>query len=123
MPLNTGRKMLGEIVCVIVLAFIPVNSNLFEELFTVKPMHFHVPCFGLFWFHARIYKAISGGVVCFESVGRLFVTKTNEKGKNSDTFFSIAECTRGFSSASEETTLRIVLHVVRIGPLRLVDGR
>ena len=27
------------------------------------------------------------------------------------------------ASASEETTLRIVLHVVRIGPLRLVDGR
>ena len=26
-------------------------------------------------------------------------------------------------SAAEETTLRIVLHVVRIGQLRLVDGR
>ena len=27
------------------------------------------------------------------------------------------------SSEAEETTLQIVLHVVRIGPLRLVDGR
>ena len=69
--------MLCEIVCVIVLAFIPVNSNLFEELFIAKPIHVHVPCFGIFWFHARIYKAISGGVVCFERGRSLFVTKTN----------------------------------------------
>ena len=40
--------MLGEIVGVIVLAFIPVKSNLFESFFIAKPMHVHVPCFGLF---------------------------------------------------------------------------
>ena len=27
------------------------------------------------------------------------------------------------ASAAEETTFRIALHVVRIGPLRFVDGR
>ena len=98
--MNTGRKILGEIVCVIVLDFIPVNSSLFEDFFIAKPVYVHVPCFGLFGFHARIYKAISGGVVCFERGRRLFVTDTNERGKNSDTFFSIAECTRGFSFSS-----------------------
>ena len=44
--------MLGEIVGVIVLAFIPINSNMFENFFIAKSMHVHVPCFGLFWFHA-----------------------------------------------------------------------
>ena len=82
--------MLVETVCVIVLAFIPLKLNMFEKFFVAKPMHIHVPCFGLFWFHAGIYKTISGGVVCFVSGRRLFVTKTNERGKNSDTFFSIA---------------------------------
>ena len=92
--------MLGEIVCVIFLAFIPVDLNLFEKLFVTKPMHVHVPCFGIFWFHAGIYKTISGGVVCLERGRRLFVTETDERGKNSDNFFSIAECTRGFSFSS-----------------------
>ena len=100
LPVNIGRKMLGEIVGIAVLAFISVNSNPFENFFIAKPMYVHVPCFGLFWFHARMYKAISGGVVCFERGRRLFVTKTNERGNNSDTFFSIAECTRGFSFSS-----------------------
>ena len=69
--------MLGEIVCAIVPYFIPVDSNLFENFFVAKPMHVHVPCFGLFWLHAGIYKTISGGVVCFERGRRLFVTDTD----------------------------------------------
>ena len=89
--------MLGEIVGVIVRAFIPVDSNLFENFFVAKPMHVHVPCFGLFWFRAVIYKTISGGVVCFERGRRMFVNETDDRGENSKTFFSIAECTRGFS--------------------------
>ena len=48
LPVKTGRKMLSEIVGVIVLAFIPVNSNLLVNFFIAKPMHVHVPCFGLF---------------------------------------------------------------------------
>ena len=100
LPVNAGRKIIGEVVCVIVLAFIPVDLNLFENLFVAKPMHVHVPYFGLFWFHAVIYKTISGGVVCFERGRRMFVTKTDERGENSETFFRISECTRGFSFIS-----------------------
>ena len=72
--MNAGRKILGEIVCVIVLAFILVDSNMFENFFVAKPMYIHVPCFGLFFIHAGIYKTISGGVVCIERGRRLFVT-------------------------------------------------
>ena len=77
--------MIGEVVCVIVLAFIPVYSNMFENFFVAKPMHVHVPYLGLFWFHAGIYKPISGGVVCLERVRRFFVTDTDEIRKNSCT--------------------------------------
>ena len=100
LPVNDGRKMIGKLVCVIVLDFIPVDSNLFENFFVAKPMHVHVPYVGLFWFHAGIYIAISGGVACIERGRRLFVTETDERRKNSDTFFSIAKCTCGFSFRS-----------------------
>ena len=56
---NAGRKMLGEVVSIIVLAFIPVDSNLFENLFVAKPMHVHVPCLGLLWIYAGFDKPIS----------------------------------------------------------------
>ena len=92
--------MRGELVCVIVLAFIPVDSNLFENFFVAKPIHVHVPCLGLFWLHAGIYKTISGAVVCLERGRRLFVTDADERGKNSNTLFSISEFTRGFSFSS-----------------------
>ena len=46
--------MIGEVVGVIVLAFISVDSNLFENLFVAKPMHVHVPCIGLLWLHSGI---------------------------------------------------------------------
>ena len=92
--------MLGEVVCVIVLAFIPVDSNLFENFFVAKPMHVHVPCLGLFWLHTGIYKSISGVVVYLERGRSLFVTETDERGNNIDTFFSIAECTFGLSFSS-----------------------
>ena len=42
LTVNAGRKILGEVVSVIVLAFIPVDSNLFENFFVAKPMHVHV---------------------------------------------------------------------------------
>ena len=42
--------MLGEVVGVIVLAFILVDSNIFENFFVAKPMHVHVPYLGLFGF-------------------------------------------------------------------------
>ena len=92
--------MLGEVVGVIVLAFVPVDSNLFEDLFVAKPMHVHVPCLGLLWLHAGIDKPISSGVVCLERSRRLLVTETNERRKNSDTIFSIAKGTCGFSLSS-----------------------
>ena len=92
--------MIGEVVYVIVLAFIPVDWNLFENLFVAKPMHVHVPCIGLLWLHAGIYKPISSGVVCLEGVRRLFVTNTDERRKNRNTFFSISKFTCGFSFSS-----------------------
>ena len=79
LPVKSGRKILGEIFCFIVLSFIQVYSNLFENLFVAKPMHVHLPCYGLFWFHAGIYKTISGGVFCFERSRRFFVTETTWK--------------------------------------------
>ena len=100
LTVKAGRKMLGELVGVIVLAFIPVDSNLFENLFVAKPMHVHVPCLGLLWLHAGIDKPISSGVVCLERSGRLFVTDTDERRKNSVTIFSIAKITCGFSFSS-----------------------
>ena len=96
LTVNSGRKILDEVVSVIVLAFIPVDSNLFENLFVAKPMHFHVPFLGLLWLRVGIYKTISSVVVYLERGRRLFVTKTNERKKNSDTFFSIAKFTCGF---------------------------
>ena len=84
--------MIGELVSVIVLAFIPVDSNMFEKLFVAKPMHVHVPCLGILWLHAGIYKTISSGVVCLERGRRLFVTDTDERRKNSDTYVIIANC-------------------------------
>ena len=92
--------MLGEVFSVIVLAFIPVNSNLFENLFVAKPMHVNVPCLGLLWLHAGIYKLISSGVVCLERGRSLFVTETNERRKNIYTFFSISNFTCGFIFSS-----------------------
>ena len=92
--------MLDEVVCVIFLAFIPLDSYLFDNLFIAKPMHVHVPCLGLFWFHSGIDKPISSVVVCLERGRRLFVTETDERRKNSDAFFSIAKCTCGFSFSS-----------------------
>ena len=100
LPVNAGRKMLGEVVCVIILAFIPVDLNLFEKFFVAKPMYVHVPCLGIFWFHAEIYESISGGVFCLERGRRLFVTDIDEIRKNIDTFFSISKCTCGFSFSS-----------------------
>ena len=98
--MNTGRKILGEVVGIIVLAFILVDLNLFENLFVAKPMHVHVLCLGLILLHAGIDKPISSGVVCLERSRRLLVTKTDERRKNSDTIFSIAKSTCGFSLSS-----------------------
>ena len=64
LTVNAGRKMIGEVVGVIVLAFIPVDANMFENIFVEKPMNFHVPCIGIIWIHAGIDKTISSGVVC-----------------------------------------------------------
>ena len=83
LTVNTGRKILGEVVGVIVLAFIPVYSNLFENLFVAKPVHVHVPCLGILRLHAGIYKPISSGVVCLERSRRLFVrTRFNTPSNN-----------------------------------------
>ena len=94
------EKMIGEVVRVIVLAFISLDSILFENLFVVKPMHVHVPCLGLIWLHSGIDKPISSGVVCLGSSRRFLVTETDERRNNSDTIFSIAKVTCVFSLSS-----------------------
>ena len=97
--------MLGEIVCIIVITFILVDPNLFENFFEAKPMHIHVPCFGIFLVSCWNLQTISGGVVCLERGRRLFVTETDKRGKHSDTFFSISECTRGFRFISRRNNI------------------
>ena len=100
MTVNAGSKMLGEVVGVIVIVFIPVDLNLFENLFISKPMYVHVSRLGLLWLHAGIDKPISSGVVCLERSRRLLVNETHEGRKNSDTIFSISKGTCGFSLSS-----------------------
>ena len=78
LTVNAGMKVLGDGVDVIFLAFIPVESNLFENLFVAKPMHVHVPRFVLLWLHAGIDKPISSGVVFLERIMRLLMTETYE---------------------------------------------
>ena len=100
LTVNDGRKIIGEVVGIIVLAFIPVDSNLFENLFVVKPIHVHVPCLRLLWIHAGIDKTNSSGVGYLERSRRLIMSETDERWKNSDTIFSIAKSTCGFSLSS-----------------------
>ena len=83
--------MIGELVGVIVLAFIPLDSNMLDNLFVAMPMHVHVPCLGLLWIYAGFDKPISSGVVFLERRRMLLVTKTDERRRNSNIIFSIAK--------------------------------
>ena len=69
--------MLDKVVSIIVLAFIPLDSNLFENLFVAKPILVHVPCLGLLWIYTGIDKPISSGVRFLERKRRLLVNETD----------------------------------------------
>ena len=64
--------MLGEIVGVVFLDFIPVNSNLFENFFIAKLIHVHVPCFGLFGFMLEFTKPSVVELSVLRGVGGFF---------------------------------------------------
>ncbi len=72
------RMMLGKVVRIVALAFLPIDTELLMSLFVTKPIPSHIPCFRPTLLDVGMNKAMRGGVVCFEWRGRLRVAKSKE---------------------------------------------
>ncbi len=70
--------MLSKLIGLIMRAFIPFNVKLGLRNTITQPVVLHIPRFGSFYPHLRVYKAGSSGIISFDHSFCLGMAKTNK---------------------------------------------
>ena len=82
--------MFGEVICMVILPFVPVNAQLVVCAFVTKPVPAHVPCFGSALFDIGMNEAVRGRIVCFYRGCLLWMTKSSKGNPTRNSFLGVA---------------------------------
>ena len=84
------RMMFVKIISIVILPFVPVDSEFVVCAFIAQPVPSHVPCFGPALLDVSMNKAVGGGIISLDWGGLLWMTKSTEGNLANNGFLGIA---------------------------------
>ena len=92
--------MFGKVIGLIILAFVPVDSEFAVGALIAEPVPSHVPGFGPALFDVGMDKAVGRGIVCFDGCGLLGMTECGKGNSTRNGLLSVAIDTAGLCFSS-----------------------